>query len=73
MRWSVPRCAAWSHVCTLTPLAWPRRFWRSTLIGVVYMSATGAGSSLFRRTSEHNFRKVVLWLLLGLALAGLLV
>ena len=46
-------------------------FWRSMLLGVFYLAGTGAGIWLFRRTGERNFRRAVLWLLLGLAGVGL--
>ena len=45
--------------------------WRSMLIGIVYLAGTGAGVWCFRRTGEREFRRAVLWLLLGLAAIGL--
>jgi uncharacterized protein len=53
-------------------LDWPQ-FWRSIAIGVIYLLGSTVGAAAFRRTSEHNFRKVVLWFMLTLASAGLLV
>lgn len=44
--------------------------WRSALIGIVYLAGTGAGVWCFRRTGEREFRRAVLWLLLGLAAIG---
>jgi len=46
--------------------------WRATLVGTVYLAGTAAGAWCFRRTGERQFRRVVLWLLLGLAAVGLL-
>ena len=46
--------------------------WRAALVGVVYLAGTGAGAWWFRRTGERGFRRVVLWLLLGLAAIGLI-
>ncbi len=45
--------------------------WRSMLLGIVYLAGTGAGVWCFRRTGEREFRRAVLWLLLGLAAIGL--
>ena len=45
--------------------------WRSALLGLVYLVGTGAGVWWFRRTGERQFRRAVLWLLLGLAAIGL--
>ena len=45
--------------------------WRSALLGIVYLAGTGAGVWCFRRTGEREFRRAVLWLLLGLAAIGL--
>ena len=47
--------------------------WRATALGVFYLAGTGAGAWWFRRTGERGFRRVVLWLLLGLAAVGLVV
>ena len=49
----------------------PGDLWRSALIGIVYLAGTGAGAWWFRRTGEREFRRAVLWLLLGLAVIGL--
>ena len=46
--------------------------WRAALVGVFYLAGTGAGAWWFRRTGERGFRRVVLWLLLGLAAIGLI-
>ena len=45
--------------------------WRSVLLGAFYLAGAGAGVWWFRRTGERNFRRAVLWLLLGLAGIGL--
>ena len=45
--------------------------WRATLLGASYLAGTGAGVWWFRRTAEREFRRAVLWLLLGLATIGL--
>ena len=45
--------------------------WRATLLGVFYLAGTGAGVWWFRRIGEREFRRAVLWLLLGLAAIGL--
>lgn len=47
--------------------------WRATLLGVSYLAGTGVGVWWFRRTAEREFRRAVLWLLLGLATIGLVV
>ena len=47
--------------------------WRAALVGVPYLAGAGAGAWWFRRTAEREFRRVVLWLLLGLATIGLVV
>ena len=45
--------------------------WRATLVGFTYLAGTGAGAWWFRRVGERGFRRAVLWLLLGLAVIGL--
>ena len=45
--------------------------WRSALLGIVYLAGAGAGVWCFRRTGEREFRRAVLWMLLGLAAIGL--
>ena len=45
--------------------------WQAALVGTVYLAGTAAGAWCFRRTGERGFRRVVLWLLLGLAAVGL--
>ena len=45
--------------------------WRATLVGSSYLAGTAAGVWWFRRTGEREFRRSVLWLLLGLAVVGL--
>ena len=45
--------------------------WRAALVGVSYLVGTAAGVRWFRRTGEREFRRAVLWLLLGLAVVGL--
>ena len=47
--------------------------WRATLVGFAYLAGTGAGAWWFRRVGERGFRRAVLWLLLGLAVIGLVV
>ena len=47
--------------------------WRATLVGFAYLAGTGAGMWCFRRVGERGFRRAVLWLLLGLAVIGLVV
>ena len=47
--------------------------WRATLVGLAYLAGTGAGAWCFRRVGERGFRRAVLWLLLGLAVIGLVV
>ena len=47
--------------------------WRATLVGFAYLAGTGAGTWCFRRVGERGFRRAVLWLLLGLAVIGLVV
>ena len=47
--------------------------WRAILLGVFYLAGTGVGIGWFRRTAEREFRRAVLWLLLGLATVGLVV
>ena len=59
----------WTHVVLGNTTS--EDMWRSMVLGVVYMAGTGAGIWLFRRTGERNFRRAVLWLLLGLASVGL--
>ena len=44
---------------------------RSLLVGVVYLGGAVLGSTAFRATGERDFRRAVLWLLLGLSLASL--
>ena len=46
-------------------------FWRATLVGAFYLAGTAAGAWCFRRSGEREFRRAVLWLLLGLAAIGL--
>jgi uncharacterized protein len=48
-------------------------FWRSAMLGIGYLAGTYVGDAAFRRVSEHDFRKYVLWFLLLLAIAGLVV
>ena len=55
----------WTGVLSATDL------WRSLLVGAVYLLGAVLGSSLFRSSSEQNFRKLVLWLLLGLSALAL--
>ena len=45
--------------------------WRAGLVGIAYLAGTGVGMRWFRRTGERAFRRAVLWLLLGLAVVGL--
>ena len=45
--------------------------WRAALLGIFYLAGAGAGVWWFRRTGEREFRRAVLWLLLGLAGIGL--
>ena len=45
--------------------------WRAALVGLAYLAGTGAGVWWFRKTGEREFRRAVLWLLLGLAAIGL--
>ena len=45
--------------------------WRAMLVGTAYLAGTGAGVWWFRKTGERTFRRAVLWLLLGLAVIGL--
>ena len=45
--------------------------WRAALVGIAYLAGTGVGVRWFRRTGERAFRRVVLWLLLALAVVGL--
>ena len=45
--------------------------WRSALLGIVYLAGTATGVWCFRRSGEREFRRAVLWLLLGLAAIGL--
>ena len=47
--------------------------WRAALLGLSYLAGVGAGIWRFRRTAEREFRRAVLWLLLGLATIGLVV
>lgn len=47
--------------------------WRSAMLGIGYLGGAHVGDAVFRRTKEQDFRRFVLWLLLGLALAGLVV
>ena len=47
--------------------------WRAALVGLLYLAGTGVGAWCFRRTGEREFRRAVLWLLLGLATVGLVV
>jgi len=47
--------------------------WRSALIGIVYLLATYMGAWFFVLIGERTLRGVVLWLLLFLAVAGLLI
>ena len=45
--------------------------WRAVLVGIPYLAGAGAGIWGFRRTGEREFRRAVIWLLLGLAAIGL--
>ena len=45
--------------------------WRAALLGAFYLAGAAAGAWCFRRTGERGFRRAVLWLLLGLAVVGL--
>ena len=45
--------------------------WRAAVVGAFYLAGTAMGAWCFRRTGERGFRRVVLWLLLGLAVIGL--
>ena len=45
--------------------------WRAALVGIVYLAGTTVGAWCFRRTGERTFRRTVIWLLLGLAVVGL--
>ena len=45
--------------------------WRAAFVGLAYLAGTGIGVRLFRSTGERTFRRAVLWLLLGLAVVGL--
>jgi uncharacterized protein len=46
--------------------------WRSLLLGLLYLGGTELGARAFRKVSERNFRKGVMWMMLGLAGAGLI-
>ena len=45
----------------------------SMAIGLVYLVSARFGAALFRRTKERDFRRIVLWMMLALASAGLTV
>ena len=45
--------------------------WQSLLLGLAYLAATVWGARAFRRVSERNFRKGVMWMMLGLSGAGM--
>jgi uncharacterized protein len=45
----------------------------SMAIGLVYLVSARFGAALFRRTKERDFRRIVLWMMLALASAGLAV
>ena len=46
--------------------------WRALILGLVYLTAVVAGSWVFRRTSEKDFRRAVLWLLVALSVFALI-
>lgn len=47
--------------------------WQSALLGLLYLAGTEFGARTFRKTNERNFRKGVMWMMLGLACAGVLI
>jgi hypothetical protein len=51
-------------------LSW-ESMWRAALIGFIYLAGAWIGTFVFAKTSERNFRSLVLWFLLALAAVGL--
>jgi uncharacterized membrane protein YfcA len=45
--------------------------WRSALLGPVYLAGAWMGALVFAKTSERNFRRLVLWFLLALSIVAL--
>jgi uncharacterized protein len=45
--------------------------WRAGLLGLIYLAGAWIGALVFAKTSERNFRRLVLWFLLTLAAIGL--
>jgi len=71
VHWAFLLSAALIVAYALTGILTLADAWRSLLVGLVYLAGATLGAAAFRAVSERSFRRAALWLLMALALLGL--